>query len=153
MRQTSHLLLALSVMLLFTALYGCATLPSSLAHINLPGSLQHATNDLGEWIKEKFPGGQVRNVDRYCEALEEPSYAVTDNVVGVVLAQGFELLRAGQGTNFRTLSMSKPDLEKMAKNLSNEYLWMPVSFEQALGDQLHDSQVKNNTDSTGFRGW
>jgi hypothetical protein len=33
----------------------------------------------------------------------------------------------------------------MRKAGSNEYLWMPVSFEQALGNQLHDSQVKNNT--------
>jgi predicted Zn-dependent protease len=36
------------------------------------------------------------------------------------------------------------DLEKMAKSISNEYLWMPVSFEQTLGDQLHASQVKHN---------
>jgi predicted Zn-dependent protease len=32
----------------------------------------------------------------------------------------------------------------MRKAGSNEYLWMPVSFEQTLGNQLHDSQVKNN---------
>jgi hypothetical protein len=63
-------------MLLFTVLYGCATLPSSLAQVNLPGSLQQATNDVGEWMKKKFPGGKVRNVDRYCDALEEPSDTV-----------------------------------------------------------------------------
>ena len=97
MRQTSYLLQAPSLMLLFAALYGCATLPSSLAQVNLPGSVQQATNDLGEWMKKKFPGGQVRNVDRYCDALEEPSYAVTDNVVGVVLAQGLNYFKPDKG--------------------------------------------------------
>ena|SRR6266498_1010392 len=100
MRQTSHPLQALSLLLLFAVLYGCATLPSSLVQVNLPGSLPQATNDVGEWMKKKFPGGQVRNVDRYCDALEEPSYAVTNNVVDVVLAQGFELFQTGQRRDF-----------------------------------------------------
>ena len=43
MRQTWYLLQALSLMLLFTALYGLRTLPPSLAQVNLPASFQHAT--------------------------------------------------------------------------------------------------------------
>jgi Peptidase family M48 len=144
MNHASGLLKATSLTLLVAALCGCATLPSGLPQVNLPESFQEATKDFNEWMKKKFPGGQVRNVDRYCDALEEPSYAVTDNVVGVVLAQGFQLFQTGQRTDFRKLSMSKLDLEKMAKSLSNEYLWMPVSIEQTLGNQLHESQVKNN---------
>jgi Zn-dependent protease with chaperone function len=132
------------LMLILTSLWGCSALPPGLSQVKIPGSVQEATKDLNEWMSKKFPGGQVRNDDRYCDAHEEPSYAVTDNVLGIMLSQGSQIVQSAARTNFKSLSLSKMDLEKMAKSISNEYLWMPVSFEQTLGDQLHASQVKYN---------
>jgi hypothetical protein len=73
------------LMLLLTSLWGCSALPPGLSQVKIPGSVQEATKDFNEWMSKKFPGGQVRNVDRYCDAHEEPSYAVTDNVLGIML--------------------------------------------------------------------
>jgi hypothetical protein len=140
MDHACHLLKAASLMLLLATVFGCAT----LSEVRLPTSFEEARREFDEWINKNFPGGQVRNVDKYCDALEEPSYAVTDNVIGVMLASGFQIFQKGWQNDFKNFSMSKADIEKMAKNISNEYLWLPVSFEQALGNYLHERQVQHN---------
>jgi hypothetical protein len=73
MNHTLNLVQATSLLLLLTAFCGCAALPSGLPQVNLPESFQGAAKDFNEWMKQKFPGGQVRNVDKYCDAFEEPS--------------------------------------------------------------------------------
>ena len=69
--------------------------------------------------------------------MEEPSYEVTDNVTAIVLGTGMQMFQVNQSTDFKNVSMSQINLEKMAKTISNQYLWMPVSFEQMIGNELH----------------
>jgi predicted Zn-dependent protease len=90
-----------------------------------------------------FEKGHVRNVDKYCDSLEE-SYEVTDNVVRVASAAGLQSLQTWQRTGFRPSPTGNKEVEEVVKTVSRDYLWMPVSFEQMLGNQLHERQQKAN---------
>jgi hypothetical protein len=146
MNRSRYLCKAVGLMLLFAGVCGCTALPSVVPGAGTIADISESLGKAKEAIIEKVTTstGSVRDVDRYCDAMEEPSYAVTDNVTAIVIGTGMQIFQVNQNTNFKNVSMSPINLDKMAKTISTQYVWMPVSFEQMIGDQLHANMVKDS---------
>jgi predicted Zn-dependent protease len=144
MKQTYRLRQAASLMGLLASLYGCAGQSSGLGASNLSETVQQGIQGVRGWVSPLFEKGHIRNVDKYCDSLEE-SYEVTDNVLRVISAAGLQSLQTWQRNGFqRSPTSNKKEVEEVVKAVSRDYLWMPVNFEQALGNQLHERQEKAN---------
>jgi peptidase M48-like protein len=143
MHHGLRLLNAASLMFLLADLWGCANLPSVPVPRDLSGAVHQGAQGVKELMSPIFEKGHVRNVDKYCDSLEE-SYAVTDNVMRVASAAGLQSFLAWQRSGFKRSPMGNREVEEAVKSVSRDYIWMPVSFEQTLGDQLHARQEKAN---------
>jgi Peptidase family M48 len=143
MNHAFPLLKAVSLMLLLAALLGCAAQPSGSVPSGVSETVNQGVKSVSDWLRPMFERGHVRNVDKYCDSLEE-SYEVTDNVMRVISAAGIQSLQTWQRTGFRSTPTDFTQVEEVVKTVSRDYLWMPVSFEQTLGNQLHDRQQKAN---------
>jgi predicted Zn-dependent protease len=143
MNHVFHLLKAASLMLLVANFFGCAGQQSGSMSGNLSETVHKGIQGVSGYVRPLFEKGQVRNVDKYCDSLEE-SYEVTDNVMRLVSAAGLQSLQVWQQSGFKRSPAGNRDVKEVVKTISRDYLWMPVSFEQVLGDQLHERQVKAN---------
>jgi hypothetical protein len=143
MHHGLRLLNAASLMFLLADLWGCANLPSVPVPRDLSGAVHQGAQGVKELMSPIFEKGHVRNIDKYCDSLEE-SYAVTDNVMRVASAAGLQSFLAWQRSGFKRSPMGNREVEEAVKSVSRDYIWMPVSFEQTLGDQLHARQEKAN---------
>ncbi len=143
MNRAFHLLKGASLVLLLAVVFGCAAQQSGSLPGTLSGAVQQGVQGVKELVSPLFGKGQVRNIDKYCDSLEE-SYEVTDNVTRVVSAAALQKLQTWQQSGFRRSPTGNSDVEEVVKTVSRDYLWMPVSFEQALGSQLQERQEKAN---------
>jgi Zn-dependent protease with chaperone function len=143
MNEAFHRLNVVSAILLLTALFGCAGQQPGSMTSNVSDAVHKGVQGVSDFVRPMFEKGQVRNVDKYCDSLEE-SYEVTDNVIRVVSAAGLQSLQDWQQGGFKRLPKGNNDVKEVVKTVSKNYLWMPVSFEQALGNQLHERQEKAN---------
>jgi predicted Zn-dependent protease len=134
---------AASLMPLLAGILGCAAQQSGSMPANLSEAVHKGVQGVSDFVRPLFEKGQVRNVDKYCDSLEE-SYEVTDNVMRLASAAGLQSLQAWQQSGFKRSPADNKGVQEVVKTVSRDYLWMPVSFEQVLGDQLHEHQVKAN---------
>jgi hypothetical protein len=138
--MSAHKKMLLPVLLLAGGVSGCATeggLPS------ISETLNTAVKTAGDAIKPFFDKGEVRSKDRYCDSLEE-SYAVTDNIVRVASGAGLQTLQSWQRAGFKQRPGSDKELEETVKEISKQYLWMPLGIEKQLGNYLHHQQQTRN---------
>src|SRR5205085_6332068 len=83
--------------------------------------------------------------DKYCDLFEEASYDVTDNVVSAVLSSnGLQTMQDWQRGGFTRVATGGNSLQKVAENVSKDYVWMPVSFEESLGNHLQARLEKDS---------
>src|SRR6266540_4666773 len=143
MNYAFHLLKAASLMLLVADLLGCAGQQSGSMTSNVSEVVHKGMQGVTDLVRPIFEKGQVRNVDQYCDSLEE-SYEVTDNVIRILSAAGLQSLQDWQKSGFKRSTKGDSDVTEVVKTVSKNYLWMPVSFEQTLGNQLHERQEGAN---------
>jgi hypothetical protein len=122
---------------------GCAGQQSGSVSRSLSEAVSQGLKGVSAAVSPLFESGHVRNVDKYCDTLEE-SYEVTDNVLRVISAGGLQALQSWQQSGFRRSPIGNRDVNEVVKTVSRDYLWMPVSFEQSLGDALHARQEQTN---------
>lgn len=134
---------AASFIFLLAGLGGCAGQQSGAVSRSLSEVVSQGLKGASAVVSPLFETGHVRNVDKYCDSLEE-SYEVTDNVLRVISAGGLQALQSWQQSGFRRSPIGSRDVNEVVKTVSRDYLWMPVSFEQSLGDELHARQEHTN---------
>jgi predicted Zn-dependent protease len=134
---------AASLVFLLAYVGGCATLASVPGGTDVSTTVTKGFQTVKEFVEGKpKPGGKE---DKYCDAFEETSYEVTDNVVAIVLATDkLQLIQDVQQGRLAYSSTGKNAYQKIAEDVSKNYVWMPVSFEQALGNYLHERLAKDS---------
>jgi hypothetical protein len=135
MTYTFHLLKAVSLLFLSAGCFGCTTLQAVPGVSDVTGAVDTGINEVKKFVASKT--GQDSKGDKYCDLFEEPSYALTDNVMQVASAAGFKSLEDWSKHSFKGSPTDHTDLEETVKTVSKNYVWMPVSFEQSLGNALH----------------
>ena len=137
MDQAFHLPKAASLLLLLANLFGCATMESVPGGATVSSTVNKGFQAAKDLVDGKSKPGSKD--DKYCDAFEETSYEVTDNVVDAVLSSnGLQTIQDWQQGRFTHASTRKSALQKVAENVSKNYVWLPVSFEQALGNHLRE---------------
>jgi hypothetical protein len=143
MQHVLHFLKATSLLLLLASLCGCDTLQSVPGGATVSEVVNKGFQTAKELVDSKLkPGGKD---DKYCDLFEEPSYEVTNSVVDAVLStNGLQTIQDWQQGRFSHSSTRRDALQKAAENVSRNYVWMPVSFEQMLGNQLRERLEKDS---------
>src|SRR5438105_1603434 len=137
MDHAFHLPKAASLLFLLAYVGGCATLESVPGGTTVSNTVNRGFQTAKEFVESKAKPGSKE--DKYCDAFEETSYEVTDNVVDIVLSTDkVQILPDLQQGRLTHSSTGKNAYQKIAEDVSKNYVWMPVSFEQVLGNHLHE---------------
>jgi peptidase M48-like protein len=139
--RAARVTLPLSILTVSLAVGGCAG--DRTAGPSSGGAGPHSLNELTsgaldavtQHVAPLFKTGQVRSLDRYCESVEE-SYEVTDNVLRLAAASGIQSLVSWQRNGYQVTSQNTKELTGVVKEISKQYVWMPVPIEQQIGAEL-----------------
>jgi hypothetical protein len=142
MDDAFRLLKAASLLLLLAGLFGCATLQAVPGVSDVTTTVDTGFTKVKEFVTSQT--GPASKDDKYCDLFEEPAYTMIDNATQLASATGIKSLEEWSKNRFKRAPTGNKDIEELVKTASENHVWMPVSFEQSLGNRLHDTQVKNN---------